>query len=207
MKEKDKEWINQRYSDRIKGENFSYEALRSGPWERREMRFQILTEIGIKPGDSVLDLGCGYGDLYDYFQRINCPVDYTGFDINPDFIEMAKSKYPGVNFQVIDVINQEYPHFDWVISTTCFNLKLKEQDNYEFVDELLSSVYTHAKKGVAIDFLTNYVDFETDHGFHYSPEKVFGLAKKYTKCVTLRHDYPIFEFCMYLFPDFTGWAK
>jgi len=23
--------------------------------------------------------------------------------------------------------------------------------------------------------------------------------------VQLRHDYPLFEFCVYLLPDFTGW--
>lgn len=207
MKEEDKKWINERYSNRIKAENFSYDALRSGPWERREMRFDILTAVGIKEGDSILDVGCGYGDLADYFQRKNIQVDYTGYDINPDFISKAKEKYPQHNFQVLDIVNQEYPNFDFIVSTTCFNLKLQFQDNYEFANQIISSMYKHASKGVAIDFLTKYVDFESDHGFHYEPEKIFSMCKNLTKRVTLRHDYPIFEFCMYLYPDFTGWSK
>ena len=32
MRKEDQEWINERYSTRIKEENYSYEALRTGPW-------------------------------------------------------------------------------------------------------------------------------------------------------------------------------
>lgn len=207
MKESDKNWINLRYSQRLKDEGATYEALRTGPWERREMRFGILKEIGIQSGDSVLDLGCGYGDFSDYLFRNNIEVNYTGFDINSDFIEIAKNKYPQHHFEVKDILTEDYQKFDWIVSTSCFNLALKEQDNYEFMYEMLFSAYQHANKGVAIDMFTDYVDFKVENMFYYSPEKVFSLAKKITKSVCLRHDYQMFEFCIYLRPDFQGWAK
>jgi hypothetical protein len=99
-----------------------------------------------------------------------------------------------------------YKKFDWIVSTSCFNLKLKKQDNYEFVRQILQSAYAHSNKGVAFDFLSDYVDYHSDIGFHYSPERVFSIAKSLTKMVALRHDYPIFEFCIYMYPDFKGWA-
>jgi SAM-dependent methyltransferase len=207
MRKEDQEWINERYSTRIKEENYSYEALRTGPWERRELRFDVLAGLGIETGSKVLDLGCGYGDLSDYFERKGIEIDYTGYDINPDFIEFAKQKYPDKKFEICDIINQEFPQFDYIVSSTCFNLKLKHQDNYEFVKQLLNSMHKHANKGLAIDFMTSYVDFERDIMFHYEPEKVFSIAKGITNRVTLRHDYPLFEFCIYMYPKFEGWAK
>ena len=207
MKSEDKYWINKRYSERIKLENFSFEALRSGTPERREIRFKNLLDIGIKSGDKILDLGCGYGDFYSFLKSKNLTVDYTGYDINPDFIKESKKRNPKINFKVVDVINDNYPNFDWIVSTSCFNLILKEQNNYDFVKELFQSTFSHANKGVAIDFLTDYVEFKNELGFYYSPEKIFGIAKEITKCVTLKHDYHLFEFCIYMFPDFSGWKN
>lgn len=67
--------------------------------------------------------------------------------------------------------------------------------------------YAHALAGVAVDFPSSYADFSLPEAFHYSPERVFTVAKGFTKWVRLRHDYPLFEFCVYLYPDFEGWAS
>jgi len=54
--------------------------------------------------------------------------------------------------------------------------------------------------------LSSYVDFEQPDVCHYEPERVFSLSKQLTKRVSLRHDYPLYEFCVYLYPDFQGWG-
>ncbi len=207
MKNSDKDWINKRYSERLAKEGNTYEALRTGPWERREMRFSIVKEVGISTGDSVLDVGCGYGDFYDYLNRNDISVQYAGYDINSDFVKIGKEKYPECHFEVKDIVHEEYPKYDWIISSSCFNLELKSQNNYDFIEEILRSSYAHCNKGIAMDLFSDYVDFRADNMFYYSPEKVFQIAKTITKRVCLRHDHPMFEFCIYLYPDFQGWAK
>ena len=205
MKKEDKEWIIKRYSERSIAENFADGSLRSGPQHRRQIRFQNLIQIGIKDGDSILDVGCGYGDFVGHLKERKINIKYEGVDINPIMISEAKRRYPNEFFRVLDIVNDSYEKYDWIVSTSCFNLKLKSQDNYEFTKQILKSAYLHSKKGVAFDFLSTYVDFTSEFGFHYSPEKVFSIAKEITKCVSLRHDYPIYEFCIYLYPDFKGW--
>ena len=55
--------------------------------------------------------------------------------------------------------------------------------------------------------MTAYVDFREDRLFYYSPEEIFRFSKTLTKRVLLRHDYPLFEFTVYLYKDFAGWKK
>jgi SAM-dependent methyltransferase len=41
------------------------------------------------PGQRVLDIGCGPGDVLDYFP----PVQYVGFDNNPKYIRAAQARF------------------------------------------------------------------------------------------------------------------
>lgn len=209
MNETDKKKIIDRYNQRINQIGATFEALASGTEERRNTRFNVLKQVGIETGDSVLDLGCGFGDFYDYLLKRGINTNYTGIDINPLLIEHASKKYPNSNFKVLDIQKEDPGSFDYVVSTSCFNLKLTGFSNYEFIEDIFNKCYKFAKKGVAIDFMTSYVDFKgnANEAFYYEPEKLFKIAKSITKRVSLRHDYPLFEFCIYLYPDFQGWHK
>lgn len=41
------------------------------------------------PGDKILDIGCGPGDILDYLPD----TDYTGLDISPEYISAARQRY------------------------------------------------------------------------------------------------------------------
>jgi SAM-dependent methyltransferase len=206
MKEIDKRTIIERYNKRLEKFGASIDALASGTEERRRVRFTVLSQIGVSPGDSILDLGCGLGDLWLFFNEKGTDVNYSGIDINPQLIMEARKRYPGVSFDVKDIQTDKLSKVDYVLSTSCFNLTLSRQNNYEFASDILQKSFSLAQKGVAIDFLSDYVDFRgVKEAFYYSPEKMFNIAKKITKRVCIRHDYPLFEFCLYLYPDFTGW--
>lgn len=51
----------------------------------------------VPPGSSLLDIGCGYGRFAPMFEN------YTGVDISPDLIEIAKSTYPSKKFVIADL--------------------------------------------------------------------------------------------------------
>lgn len=208
MDKKEKKRIINRYNERFSQFGDDIRSLASGSEEHRRIRFEMLCGVGSLNNQSILDLGCGFGDLYGYLRaRGYLDVKYTGYDINPTLIEVAKKRYPQVPFSVKDIESEPFPSFDYILSTSSFNLRLLHDDNYHFIENILKICFRHAKHGVAIDFLSSYVDYESKEGFHYSPEKIFSIAKKITKRVCLRHDYPLFEFCVYLYPDFRGWGE
>jgi len=206
MNSTEKEHIVERYNKRLAIYGDDIRTLASGTEERRRIRFDVLYEVGIKEGSSILDLGCGFGDFYAYLQERGVKnINYTGYDVNPKLIAIAQEKYPAAQFEVKDIQIDPFPEFDFIVSTSTFNLKLESQDNYDFIAEILNICYKHSRIAVAIDFLTSYVDFESAEGFHYSPERIFAMSKCITKRVCLRHDYPLYEFCIYLYKDFKGW--
>ena len=54
-------------------------------------------------------------------------------------------------------------------------------------------------KGVAIDFISTYVDFRNEKINYVKPEEIFSFCKTLSRCVLLRHDYMPFEFCIYIY--------
>ena len=52
----------------------------------------------IPEGSKVLDLGCGNGRFYGYLDEQGKLIDYTGVDFCPDFIKIAREKYPQQEF-------------------------------------------------------------------------------------------------------------
>jgi SAM-dependent methyltransferase len=49
----------------------------------------------------ILDIGCGPGTNSHLFEA----YDYLGLDLNPEYIESAKKKFPLLSFQVADAAN------------------------------------------------------------------------------------------------------
>jgi SAM-dependent methyltransferase len=43
------------------------------------------------PGEKVLDIGCGPGEILEYLPA----VDYVGFDINPKYVEAVQKRFGG----------------------------------------------------------------------------------------------------------------
>ena len=206
MDPKDRERIRRRYDERFAQYGADPRTLASGPESRHTVRFSVLRDLGIHAGASVLDIGCGFGDFYQWLRSQGIDVQYTGVDINPTLIDVAGRRHAQARFLVRDLQDEPLAErFDYVVSSSAFNVRLEAIDNYAFVADMLARAYTMATHGVAIDFLSSYVDFTGDDVFHYAPERVFALAKRLTKRVCLRHDYPLFEFCVYLYPDFQGW--
>ncbi|MCF2938198.1 class I SAM-dependent methyltransferase [Paenibacillus alkaliterrae] len=57
-------------------------------------------------GEKILDLGCGTGDLAYQISRSGAIV--TGMDLSTQMIEVAKEKYPEINFYVGNAENFEF---------------------------------------------------------------------------------------------------
>lgn len=60
-----------------------------------------------KPGNHVLDLGCGNGRFYPIIK--SCGVEYVGVDSSKGLIDIAKNNHPEAAFMVADALQLPFP--------------------------------------------------------------------------------------------------
>jgi len=82
-------------------------AAAAKPWKMgaiapssRELAETMLQRLPIGTSETVVEIGPGTGAITELIlTRLKDPSQYLGLDINPDFIETLKKRFPGVNFQ------------------------------------------------------------------------------------------------------------
>lgn len=165
---------------------------------KQEIRFKVATDIGDLQNSTILDVGCGFGDFATFLKKHKQKVRYTGVDVNGKFIEIASKINQDCAFHARDIEKKKFKkRFDWVFAIGLTN----QSGSFRYIENLMKEMSRIARKGVAMDFLTTYVDYKKSGNFHASPERVFKISKKFSKRVVLRHDYLPFEFCVYIYKN------
>jgi SAM-dependent methyltransferase len=167
-----------------------------------DARVKAKFDIGNLENTKILDVGCGFGHMLDYLNAWNIKAQYTGIDIFTPFVEIARQRHPEADFRTLNILEEKIGEtWDWVFLIGAFNVAPENARWWSYVQEMLRRMFALCTRGVAVDFLSSYVDFQKEKAFHAKPEKVFSFAKTLTRRVALRHDYMAYEFTLYLYKD------
>jgi SAM-dependent methyltransferase len=92
----------------------------------QRLRYGLLCDIaGDLSGLSVLDFGCGKGDLYHFLSERTDDLRYCGIDVNEGLVELARKKFPGGEFLCVDIEETCLDRaFDVVLICGVFNLRI-----------------------------------------------------------------------------------
>lgn len=180
------------------------EALRWTP-QGQLKRYQMLSDIAPAKdlnNATVLDYGCGTGDLYKFLQRRGITVKYTGVDINENFIDLAKQKYPECTFKVMNADDDQFEgFFDYIFICGVFNLNVPGVD--EDMKNALTTLFKHCNKGLALSALSSHTPI-IDPELHFtSPEEMVRFAiENLAPSVVLRHDRIPNDFMLYVYASY-----
>ena len=197
MRAEDRKALVKLYEGRFKELGVDVRTLGWKSYEEQALRFKVLCEVGDLSGSSVCDIGCGFGDLLPFLRERFHDVSYTGIDIVPSLLEKAQELHPGIDFICQDIVESEYSiRHDYFLSSGALSFRI--EDNICYSRRMIEKMFHLANRGIAVNFLTSYVNFQRPHNFHYRPEEMFAFGKTLTRWVTIRHDYPLWEFTLYL---------
>lgn len=169
--------------------------------ESQNLRFDQLRKIVSNQGvpHSLVDLGCGYGALYEYLHSQGHDLIYLGVDVSADMIQAAQQRYLEAKSAHFLQGSQPDQIADYAVASGIFNVRLGRGDDewYEYLTQTLDVLDRSSQAGFAFNCLTSYSDEDKkrDYLYYADPCRLFDLCKRrYSKQVALLHDYGLYEF-------------
>ncbi len=161
---------------------------------------------------SVLDVGCGVGDLFGFLlkhpETFPDGFTYTGCDISPALVTAAREKYPEGSFEVQDILERPpQKKFDYVFACGVMTIRTapSQQVHDQYVEALLKQMFQLSVRAVAVDFLSEWflkslpdTSWHKERYTYFEPSTILQMVNSLTRRVVLRHDYDPAEFCIYL---------
>lgn len=184
---------NNTYYD-IMNERFD-EPIRQLGWTdagQQKIRFDTLTQY--MPMDlsnkTVLDIGCGHGDLWNYFPIK--PKKYVGIDMYKPALEKAKKKYEkeGAEFLHGKFLEMDIEEqFDYVICCGALNVNTIRQKK-EFYENIFKMADI-AKEMVAFNFLSSrsMIPIRSHELLTKDPSEVMSECLKLSPLISVIQNY------------------
>jgi SAM-dependent methyltransferase len=157
--------------------------------------------------DTLLDIGCGVGDLYAYIQEvIQCSEPlYQGVDSDSSMLELAKGKFPELEdtFEQADILTYDFGDstWDWVVAMSAFNIKIDVPNQTEYVKNIIKNMYSIADKGIAINLMHSYPEGEdwSNDMVTFDSAEIFKWAIENFYNVKAHRNYIDRDFILYIY--------
>jgi SAM-dependent methyltransferase len=175
-------------------------ALGWTSFEAQQQRFEVLKQIADLNNESVLDAGCGYGDLCAYLQTAYPTMRYFGVEQMPELLNIAAEKYadlPEALFFQGDFAASELPSTDYVL--VCGSLNYRNSDPL-FVLKMIEKLFTGCRKGLGFNLLS-YIDPPEGLLTAYKPEFILEYCRQLTTNVVLKNNYRPNDFTIFMYHD------
>lgn len=110
------------YQQSFKRFGFSPKSLQWQSQKAQLLRFYQITNSLDFDHRSILDVGCGFGDILPLLSKSFHDFTFTGVDLVPEFINLASSHYPQHQFFIHDYFADPLPDFyDIIICSGALN--------------------------------------------------------------------------------------
>ena len=192
-----KRWLEFGYDPRTLGWN------KDCQWVRFEAVFE-----GLRPEDfaSILDVGCGFGDLLVYLRGGGWTGRYIGVDLVPELIDEARRLHTDdtlAEFACQDIAGfHPTQPVDLAVAIGAFNHKIVA-GNLNFIGEAIEMMWGFSKRAVVCDFLSMFSDPERREPtlYYAEPGEILAIARHYSRRVMIHHAYMPFEFQVKIWHD------
>ena len=205
LDEKQRKQVCQSQAYALRKHGFHPHSLFWSHADIQTLRFNILAEVGIENNDSLLDVGCGFGDFYHYLSsQKGLSIEYTGIDICQELLDEGRKHYTGIQLIQGDLfdLNPESQSVDIVALSGVFNRKYESAEAYAFAS--IQRMFSTCKKAIAFNMLDARHEWTASRwdlqSFH--PEEISAFIEQQISGVQrykIIDDYLDNDFTVYLY--------
>jgi ubiquinone/menaquinone biosynthesis C-methylase UbiE len=196
LSQSDQNRIKNFYNSLLK--KFGTDSAKTLDWHNKHNqleRFETLTIIGDLNNCTILDFGCGLGDLYGFLKGRYSNFKYLGIDLVPELINEAQKKYPDGEFKVAN-ISEIKQKFDYIFASG--SLSYAVEGGREFYYAVIRKMYEFCNKGVGFNMLDGH-EYKSDETYQtYYSEYVLEYCKSFANKVRIVTQYELGDFTVLL---------
>ncbi len=180
------------YNEVLQRHGVSAQGVHWSSQESQYRRFETLLEmIDIAEDETVVDVGCGFADLYLYMQeKGSLPRSYIGLEVMESMVEEARNRVD-CEIRVCDVLYDPLPAADYYVCSGAMNI-LTRDETYAFIQRCLDK----SIKG----FVFNMLEGEDESMVYnyYRPKEIETIAKELGAVFSMKKGYLPRDFTVYL---------
>ena len=156
---------------------------------------------------ALLDFGCGASHLRGYIDRNGIEgIHYSGLDLSDKYLALSRSKYPDTTYLQVDLVDPatSIPEFDFIVLNGLFNYRGENSREamWDYMRTLLRRAWPFARRGMAFNVMSKYVDWEREDLFFLPFDTLAEfVAAEFGRAFTIRHDYGLFEYTVYVYRE------
>lgn len=165
---------------------------------------QMWAEIDFN-NKSVLDVGCGFGEMAKFLKKRYTAVKYSGIDIVEEFIEEARINFPEYEFLCQDYFNNPLSEkFDIVLASGTLNSDLgSDEENMSFRKKAIKTMFENTKEVLVFNMLGAHPAPEAGEGsnvWYADTLEILDYCMSLTRRVILRASYHPRDFTIFMYP-------
>jgi SAM-dependent methyltransferase len=155
---------------------------------------------------SILDVGCGNGELYKFLNFLGFRGEYVGCDINLSLIKQSKKRFKGIQFFHADIMEGQIKRkFDYVLTSGLFNTNAGQ--SVEWINNFLKKMLSLSKRAVIFNAISSYVNYKEKSLYYLSPGEIMDFAiKNLSPRITIAHHNLPYNYSVVIFKD-KGWRS
>jgi SAM-dependent methyltransferase len=151
-------------------------------WDNQQTQYlrfaELIKHIDINDSSkSILDVGCGNGELYKFLNFIGYGGKYTGYDINEKLLTIARSRFKNIDVKRVDVLSNEGTEnskFDYVLMSGLFNLNIGQ--NKDWCCKFINRMYQLCLNSCSFNAISTYVNYQEEHMFYLNPMEIIDYC-------------------------------
>ena len=183
---------------------YSGDAVRSLGWKEaksQRKRFEVLAGLADLNGCSVMDLGCGHGDLRGYLEGRYSNFVYIGIEQVPEFVEEANRRYGQLEntfFYQTDFETATLPEVQYVFASGALGYRC---DDPSFYRQMIAKMYASASKALAFNMLDANVFPEHPLLVGHDPDRIEAFCKELSPNVRVIKGYLEDDFTVFMYRE------